>query len=397
MYCTPTLRFVKDIIKREVVSTKTGEVFQDIEIVIKLKNITNNKSRIHKTTDFLTHYRNNKPKYVSDIADNLVLFLNHIYFELNATELKNIEYLTFDIGANFLENYSVGKSKNTVLRMERTLTKFYFFLASKNILYFIHQTDFTLAENKNKPIIHSPFTGLYKQFTSESNKPIHNLDPKLVYLFLDKAEETCPRILLGVYMQFFGGLRISEIISLQYSNLSIKGVNGQNGMIANIKSQTLRPDLKSSLIHQAKKSRRQVIIGIPALIQHIYLHHIQNYKSPISNAIFTNTNGKAMTSDMYRYYFNKAKHAFINTLISSNDIILKSNGLFLQNQKWGTHIGRGIFSNMVAEYADNITEIAAWRGDSNLDSSLSYITDTKKIEQQIITVMNNLYLHHLSK
>lgn len=103
-----------------------------------------------------------------------------------------------------------------------------------------------------------------------------------------------------------------------------------------------------------------------------------------------------MTDILYRYYFNKAKRAFIDDLINSPNLTLKSQGLFLNNQKWSTHIFRGIFSNMVAEMSDNISEIATWRGDSTFNASLSYLTDNKSMENKLDTLMSEYYTEQIS-
>jgi len=129
-----------------IASESAGEIINDIEIVIKLKNIENGKSVIHRYTDFLTQYRNNSPKYVNDIADRLVIFLNYIYFKLDEKVLRNIEWLTFEIGASFLEMYSVNKSKLTVKLMENTLTNFYYFMCKRRMLKLLSVGDFVVKK-----------------------------------------------------------------------------------------------------------------------------------------------------------------------------------------------------------------------------------------------------------
>ena len=51
--------------------------------------------------------------------------------------------------------------------------------------------------------------------------------------------------------------------------------------------------------------------------------------------------------------------------------------------KWSTHIGRGIFSNVIASVSKNILEIAQARGDSQLDSSLTYLSDSDKMAMML--------------
>lgn len=391
------LKFIKSIIKREVIDPSTGEIINDIEVVIKLKNIQNGRSRIHPLSAFLNDYRNNKPKYVSDIADDIIQFLNYIYFELNLKELSNIEELTIDIGANFLEQYSINIISSTVLRMDRNLTKFYYFLAKSNFTTKISDKDFILVAKENgKIIIKSIFLGKYKFYSKPVEKrPIHNFDKELIFVFLNKVIDVSPQIALGVYFQIFGGLRISEVISLEYHDISLKGTNGSQGMTLNILPKDLRPDLKSAFIRKPKRVRKQSITPINDLLPKLYRNHIIKFKSNQTNALFVNSNEMPMTDSNYRYYFDKAKNLFINDLINSVNIVLKTKGVFLKNQKWSTHFCRGLFSNMYSEVCNNIAELAVARGDNSLDASLTYITDTEKIQKKLISLMDEYYTKSL--
>jgi hypothetical protein len=116
------------------------------------------------------------------------------------------------------------------------------------------------------------------------------------------------------------------------------------------------------------------------LLKKIYKFHIENFKCiDNSDALFVNRSGHAMTDVVYRYHFNKLRDKFISRLLNSNDIVLKTMGIDLQSRKWSSHIGRGIFSNMIADVSNNIAQIAQARGDSNLQSSLVYLSDSEKM------------------
>jgi len=65
--------------------------------------------------------------------------------------------------------------------------------------------------------------------------------------------------------------------------------------------------------------------------------------------------------------------------------------------KWSTHIGRGTFTNIIAEDAENPYEIAYLRGDSNIDSSLTYMVSTERIHKKIEDKFSNMHEIYLPK
>jgi len=67
----------------------------------------------------------------------------------------------------------------------------------------------------------------------------------------------------------------------------------------------------------------------------------------------------------------------------------------LEEYKWSTHLGRGIFTNLLAEEADNPYDIALPRGDSNLASSLVYQGNTERMRKKLEDRMQHLYKDYL--
>lgn len=384
------LKFKKTILKREIVNPETGENTVEQVVVIKLVNLENGRSRIHPFTSFITQYKNRKTKYVYNIAGYLVPFLNYIYFELSNTQLKNIEDLTFDIGISFLDNLNCSRS--TKEQYEQVLSKFYYYLAERDILKNIHKSDFTFVVVNDKTVLKSPFENKYKKPKKESTNIIHVIEKEYLFTFLETAIKVEPQIAFGVYIQMFGGLRVSEVISLEYFDISFSGAKGVKSMTLSLYDKDLRPDIKTGFLNKVKKKRKQKIIPVGEnLLYTLYQNHKKTYKQESHNAIFIDKNNKPMTAKVYTTKFNNIKKVFIKELLNSDDINNKSYGLYLKSQKWSTHMGRGIFSNLVTDVSDNANEIATWRGDSNLDSSLKYITDSKKIEEKLIAVMNQFY------
>lgn len=388
----PNLKFIKDVIKFEYIDKKTKETLIEHKVVIKLINLNNGFSRIYPYTEFINQWANRSTKYKCNIAGCLVKFLNFIYFGVNKKVLDNISDLTLDIGIEFLNECSKNCSKETLLHYERVLTNFYYFLAEKNILTHIDESSFIFIEKNKKLSLLSPFDGKVKKFNNKKKKEnLHNLDFEFIFPFLETALEYEPSIALGIYFQIFGGLRASEVISIEYSNISVRGSNGFNGMTIELATKDLRPDIKTGFINGVKKDRKQRVVGLNGILSELYKIHKSKYKTKECTAVFINQNNLPMTYSNYRYRFNKVKKIFIEKLRNSKNPNFKAYSLVLDSRNWSTHIGRGIFSNLASEVAENAIEIAVMRGDSNLNSAITYITDTNKIEQKLVELMNKFY------
>jgi hypothetical protein len=89
--------------------------------------------------------------------------------------------------------------------------------------------------------------------------------------------------------------------------------------------------------------------------------------------------------------------AFLNVLKNSSEPSEKVAALKLREYKWSTHIGRGIFTNLLAEEAQNPYDIALPRGDSNLSSSMVYQGNTLRMKENLENRMNDLYKDYLPK
>lgn len=107
--------------------------------------------------------------------------------------------------------------------------------------------------------------------------------------------------------------------------------------------------------------------------------------------MFVDADGRAMTDAVYYKRFCILKERFIERLRNSDNFDAKSYAVYLSTYKWSTHLCRGIFSNLIAQGTDNIMEIAAWRGDKNLSSALSYLTDRKQMDENALRILNELY------
>ncbi|MDO4926576.1 MAG: hypothetical protein Q3980_13085 [Turicibacter sp.] len=385
----PKYQFIREVIKVQRPHSRTGDMITDVHVVIKIQNIKTGKSRIHPYTEFLGKWKNSSIKHRMNKASNIVQFLNYIHFDLSEKVLPHISELDFEIGIDFLNQYSEKWSKSSSDKMERTVAEFYYFMAKRKLLKRVKLSDFTFTQSNNRTVMESPFEGLIKKNKEVHNKnKLHEIQSNLLVYFLETSLKVAPSITLGIYMQFFGGLRASEVVSVEYTDISLRGRAGRDGVVIRLRKKDLRPDNKSSYQAQVKKVRDQRVAGLNGYFMKLFENHKKLYKQEDQSAVFLNKYGKPMDYQGYRYYFNKVKKAFLKGLRESNNPELHSYALYLQTQNWSTHIGRGVFSNLAKEVASNAVELAAMRGDSTLNAALPYITNTKSMNDKIYDFMN---------
>ncbi|MBG0764273.1 MAG: hypothetical protein H0S78_05185, partial [Tissierellales bacterium] len=175
------IRFISEIITETKVNNNGNEFIYE-NVVIKIKNFKNGQSRIHPFTIFLDQWSskstNTKLKYSNDI----VPFLNHIYFELDEKTLPSIKNLTIDIGVDYLNIVGLGKKKKTVKSITKSLSKFYYFLVKKKIVKNIELKEFIIDRN----YIRCPGleVGLRLPIYSNNTIPLHNIEENMVFEFL---------------------------------------------------------------------------------------------------------------------------------------------------------------------------------------------------------------------
>ncbi|APQ73287.1 TPA: hypothetical protein ACXDAY_002487 [Clostridium botulinum] len=374
------------VFKKKVVNLKLSKnIIKKVPLVI----VYDNRDKIyivHPISQFIfDNYFNSKFNSQRMAIDKVIPFLNYV-----VSKGVKLSELRFVHGERFLNSLSLnGLAKNTVKKYEQVLTKFYYWL-SKNKIIKIQISKFII--NEKEKYVQSPFKKIIYNPSLPTNNIIHTIKLELVPMFLDTAIKETNIIALGVYFQLFGGLRKGAIVNLKKSSVNLMGVNGEYGIELNIKKNYFRNDIAdSSGSTEVKKQRKQIVLSVGNnILTYLYQNHINKYTNNKTDALFSNNNGKAMTGASYEYYFKKLRQAFIRRLLDSDDIRLNGYGKVLSTQKWSTHIGRGIFSNMVAEYSNEL-QLSIIRGDSNVNSSRIYVEKSEKAINKISDALNKMY------
>ncbi|WP_242300894.1 site-specific integrase [Bacillus cereus group sp. BfR-BA-01494] len=353
---------------------------------------------IHPLTDFIfSKWKHRSYNTMKIHTQNLAVFLNFLLRKQKNYKLYSLKHLNFEHAICFLNNLTLeGKSRATVLSYRRTLREFFIYLSKNNLNNTLSTNSEYLISSKNTIVdyINTQFENIIIPSSEKSNIE-HDIPHIYILRFLEIVFEVANPIALGVYMQIFGGLRIGEVVNIRPSDIKLIGPYGQDGLLLNVKNNINRVDIKDgSGSSYVKKPRDQLILGFRDWLKQLYKLHYQQYvKDSNTNATFLNKKGMPMTGASYRYYFTNAKKTFINYLKHSQDPNDKIASISLSNTDWSTHIGRGIFTNMLAEVAKNPQDIALLRGDNNIASSLDYMANTKRMKTNLEHYLNQIYIN----
>lgn len=379
----------KKIIIKDKFQTNNGAIYNIQKIYIALCNTETGEYLISPFSDFLNEFAGRKPVTVSLAADIITRFLNYLIFDKE----KTIETLTIQDGIDYLDSIAETAQKKTQCEYARYLTRFYAFLDKKKALNSIPSCELKyFTDKEGDKVLKNPFAGRFVEGERNDAELIHNIEPEYLYTFIKTAMDEVPDIALGIFLQCFGGLRKSEVVSLEYKNISVTSVGDKKTIRLTLKDKDLREDSPTAFLSRCKRNRIQTVL--PAygdLLWELFGKHKKKYRKAGCSAVFVDADGRAMTDAVYYKRFCTLKEKFIERLRNSDNFDAKSYAVYLSTYKWSTHLCRGIFSNLIAQGTDNIMEIAAWRGDRDLSSALSYLTDRKQMDENALQILNELY------
>ena len=300
-----------------------------------------------------------------------------------------------------------------MLYKEAILFRFYKYLSisginSKNnkILEKIDRTNSLYANKRSKKV--TPFDEIHDiiiKYPNESNKPrplLKDQPEELWELFIEFAELNYPNISFGIVLSICGGIRRGECVNLLVRDINI---NQQNRTLyLNIQDRQIElfgeRDINLNNSQVKKPRKKQPVLSIHSHIVELFESHkarlckIYGTTNIANYPLFVNADGNSMSGDSFSGYFNRLKASFIEFLIDEG---LQDKVETIKYYKWGTHIGRHIFTNFIVKngYANGTGNkpiaklVAILRGDSCEESSNTYI-DTFTIGTAIQANINDI-------
>ncbi|UOR10657.1 site-specific integrase [Halobacillus amylolyticus] len=347
-------------------------------------------------------------------AKIVVRFLNYIFFEKsNKYKIKDIKDLTIEYGNHFLRDYGQGvignkkKTESTVEKAEQVLNRFYRYIFNEiKGMSYIKERDFLINSNiystQQRKFRSKSYAATKSLFTIISSNYIPPQRIKHIPAYiLQEILKTCDlhyyrHLKLAICLQAFGGLRRGEVCNVSRNSINYRVYGEKLGWFTvNLKEKVqLRTDGKD--VGGIKRKRIQPVHPIFLdLFQDVYIQHmglINNVKHPYG-AVFLNRDGDAMLDSSYSSSFKKIMNLTLERLSKKADFKSSSEAKLLMSGRIGTHILRHFFTQFIAELETtrNPIEVAYWRGDSSLDSAISYYAQNPVIDEKIKFVQEKVF------
>lgn len=384
------LRFKK---KKFILIEENGLSREYVFIVLENKRTRRFKVSAYSSFFFEKGMLNNRYKTKEEYAKLIVLFLNYLFFDMyDQWKLKNIEDLKIEYGDQFLSEYAYGKlgesnkSRATVQLAEIKLTAFYKWLSYKlKSMKYINESDFS-----NKPI----FSFEYPSYVSPLR--IKHISSKLFAEILRICDDypNYRQLKLAFCLQAFAGLRGGEVCNVSLDKIQFSYIyNELEHFIIDLREKTrLRSDFKS--VGGIKKFRIQAIHPIfLTFFKLVYEEHIELIKDRENpfGALFLNRDNEAMMESSYNYHFKNIITILIERLINRGDPTSLGQVHQLISGKVNKHVFRHFYTQTIAETEKNPNQLAYWRGDSSIESSITYLTQNPEIDNKIKIIQQSVY------
>ncbi|MDG5471752.1 hypothetical protein P6709_08325 [Jeotgalibacillus sp. ET6] len=364
-------------------------------------------------------------KTQKNYAEEIKKFLNYIldcisdeeemFLELRS---NGISGLKLKHGSSYITSLTQRVRANEIIAQQvrdadRMLTKFYFWLSEQGLITenIQYREDIRSIKGKKTVIILSPFDNFelgteYPNMRdmgrgSDNLHDFGNGRLDLVNLFIRIAELEAPDIALGIALQCYGGLRKGEVVNLLRSSVKEPYRNGSGEFTLNIKDNwdVLFSHKKLTVAEQVKKTRIQAVFKAPIVLEmygkHKNLLSRLEKKGLIKNeqALFCSIHtGQPISGISYWERFTKVKNKFLSILLVNDEEAYQR----LTSKSWSTHVGRGIFTNMLVFLLGwSASEVMIARGDSNIQSSKSYIEEhnVKKKTEEAVEIIAKATTH----
>ena len=407
---------VRFAVKKALVQLGEGYKLEYATIIIQKNDGLRKKGEkqfiVHPVTDFIRQ-RYSKYDYNYNTQKTaaiwIVQFLNWLLID-NYEKYKICSFKELEIyhGVDFL-NYlkmtpiEAGKKNGGKLRGRSTLDKahlyiseFYEFLSGKKVL---NEHTREQVQDKKDLFIGMGFSFPGKSLERHELKLEHFPHNRLVTLFLETAQAVAPDIAFGVYLQIFGGLRRGEVVNVLRKDLKLSGSYGSEGISVKI---GYKPELWTRLKDVSKcKVKRdtsifpvQFIQIIPPivepLVEELFDRLERRKKINYANALFIDEQGNPMSGAVYEERFLAIKNVFLDRVKNEYPVYYN----LLKEKPWSTHIGRGIYTNLIARLVKSPAELALLRADKTLEAALVYLSKQairKEIQEGLQSMYDDCY------
>jgi integrase len=297
-------------------------------------------------------------------------------------------------GSRYISNLSLKTKSgeiapNYVYRIEKYLIKFYEWLSENSIL----SEPFFIDDD-------SPFNdiNLDTEYPNEDDlvsedklKDFGENRYELVLKFIKIAQDVVPEIALGICFQFFGGLRVGEIVNLTKASIEYPYYwddknNGEQKFILKIRNRNKQLfKNKRNLQHEQVKVPRDQPLMVNPDLSRVYKEHksllkrMENRQDSLNkDALFVSKiTGNPISGKTYKEKFEIVKSLFLKQL---SDEGRTEDYKDLTDKRWSTHIGRGVFTNFLLEVTDNVTLVANARGDKYINTVMAYVEENNAIK-----------------
>lgn len=181
---------------------------------------------------------------------------------------------------------------------------------------------------------------------------LKDLEDDMWEQLLEYAETHHPKIALGVALQMMGGLRKGEVVNVRKDDVEVMRDRGILKITVRDNGEELFGERGIKLQKsQVKPSRVTIAIveNFNGRLMEIYDDHLERLavlskkskRNVKTKALFLNSDGEAMSGNSYENEFSALKSEFIELVGGKSESIKQK----LENHRWGSHIGRHVFTN----------------------------------------------------
>jgi len=351
-------------------------------------------------------------KFLNYVNNQVELGEEKCFFNLKQEGLFGLGHMHLAKYINYISNKAEIKNNfTTVKEKEAILLNFYNFLFENKItgesgkiqkkVASINVKDGSgkKSRKRGRMVIISPLDDKNKfriKYPYKNNEPsnlLKDMDQDVWESFIEFAEEHYPNIALGIAFQCMGGIRLGEVVNLLIGSVEL--YREKRHMLLHIKDRqselfisrgvnTLKSEVKVPRIDQP-------VFDFNAELFNLWDKHLKmlanNPRIKNRSALFINSYGEPMTGEVYEKEFYSLKENFLQYIGQTKPSL----EIYLRNHRWGTHIGRHIFTNHLIKkgYISNVEGqsnsklLMVLRGDKSEQSANEYL-DTKAVVETVI-------------